>query len=135
MSKVFDAGDEVRDLVNDPRRKRRLMSDQGLWAQVCVCMDVISDTEQAIRGYLAQTTNDHDILYLTTYGVLQAFVIQQDAVAHLSLALGHPIDGWCVKKGEHKMDWKKQPVLKEIRLARVRAAGHPTKTHSSSGTP
>ena len=93
-TEVFDVGDEICDLVNDPRRRQRLMQNNALWSHLCVCVDVISDTEQAIRGYLAQTTTDHDILYLNTYGVLQAFVTQQDAVAHLAVALGHPIDGW-----------------------------------------
>src|SRR5450432_2485215 len=97
-TKVFDVGRDIRDLVNEPRRRQSIMQGQALWSHVCVCMDVISDTEQAIRGYLAQTTTDHDILYLTTYGVLQAFVVQQDAVAHLAAALGHPIDGWSTKK-------------------------------------
>jgi hypothetical protein len=128
MSAVFDLEHEIRDLVNHARRRQRLMQDPARWSQVCVCMDVISDAEQAIRGYLAQTTNDHDILYLTTYGVLQAFVTQQDAVAHLAAALGHPVDGWIFKKKRAEMDWTQHPELLGIRDARIRAAGHPSKT-------
>ena len=56
MSMVFDVGHEIRNLVNEPRRRQRLIHDDARRSQVCVCMDVISDTEQAIRGYLAQTT-------------------------------------------------------------------------------
>lgn len=107
------------------------MQDEARWSQVCVCMDVISDTEQAIRGYLAQTTADHDILYLTTYGVLQAFVTQQDAVAHLAAALGHPVDGWSSREKKEGM----HPELVGIRDVRVRAAGHPSKTRAVGTEP
>jgi len=44
-TKVFDVGHEIRDLVNDPRRRQRLMQNNALWSHLCVCMDVISDTE------------------------------------------------------------------------------------------
>jgi hypothetical protein len=134
MSIVFDIGHEIRDLVNEPRRKGLLMRDDARWSQVCVCMDVISDTEQAIRGYLAQTTTDHDILYLTTYGVLQAFVVQQDAVFHVASALGHPVDGWGAKQ-QARMDWTRHPELLGIRNARIRAAGHPSKTNGGKAGP
>jgi hypothetical protein len=130
-TKVFDVVRAVRELVCDPRRQQRLMQDKAGWLHVCVCMDVISDAEQAIRGYLAQTTTDHDILYLTTYGVLQAFVTQQDAVAHLAAALGHPIGGW----GTRKMDWTKHPDLLGARDVRNRAAGHPSKTWPIGSAP
>lgn len=112
--------------MNAPRRQQHLMMDLKRWSQICVCMDVISDSEQAIRGYLGQTTNDKDILYLTTYGVLQAFVVQQDAILHLAAAIEHPVDGWARKK--EKMDWSRRPELLRIRTVRIRAVGHPSKT-------
>jgi len=123
----------IRELMGDESRRKGLQR-KARWLHVCACLDVISDTEQAILAYRNQREEEHGVLYLTTYGVLQAFVTQQDAVGHLAAALDHPIDGWPTKKGD-RMNWGKHPLLREIRTIRVRAAGHPSLTRGINGQP
>lgn len=106
----------IRDLVNEPRRLYRLIKDAARWNQICSCMDAIGDACQATAAYPevgdSETTGAR---YLAVYGVLQALVIQQDAVRDICEAL------------DKERDVLGHPRLQEIRDIRVRGAGHPTK--------
>jgi hypothetical protein len=89
MSGVLAAISEFRDLVNQPRLQQVLMKDLPRWGKLCSAMDVIEDTGMAIRSYSSgEDIRDKGKLYLETYGVLQALVVQQDAVLDLCGALG-----------------------------------------------
>ena len=82
-------------------------------------MDVIGDTQEALSAYPEFVAGlgkvPSGILYLHVYGVLQALVLQQDAVENLSEALAVPT---------RRADW---PELSWIRDIRISSAGHTTK--------
>jgi hypothetical protein len=59
------------------------------------------------------STDDAGPTYILVYGVLQALIVQQDAVRHLAEGLGLP--------------FSPDPLLQEIREVRNSSVGHPTK--------
>jgi len=121
---VLAAISEFRDLVNNPRLQQGLMRDLSRWGKLCSAMDVIEDTGMAIRAYSSgEETRDKGKLYLETYGVLQALVVQQDAVFDLCAVVGSSR-----AKGAF-------PGLTNVRTARVSVAGHPTKRQRDGDGP
>jgi hypothetical protein len=108
--------EDIRDIVNNPRKHRSLYKNNALYPQMCSALDVISDTEEAILAFQKIKFNkDRATLYLALYGVLQAIYVQQDAVINLCQSLG--ID----------KSIKDYPRLSEIRDIRNDSVGHPTK--------
>jgi hypothetical protein len=83
-------------------------------------MDALEDTHHAILAFVAAASKlepklqEHELgeRYLRTYGVMRAFVIQQDAIVNLNVSLG-------------LLEPDLNP-LSHIRDFRVAAAGHPT---------
>jgi hypothetical protein len=122
MSHIFAAISELRDIVNAPRLQQVLMRSQPQWRKLCSAMDSVVDTGMAVRAYSSgDDTRDKGQLYLQTYGVLQALIVQQDATSDLCAALG---------SSRAKGDF---PGLASVRAVRVSAAGHPTKHQRESG--
>lgn len=98
------------------------MENLAMWGQLASSLDTISDCEMAINAYLAGPTEEEQspvedlgVLYLKTYGVLQALFVQQDALFTLleSLDVSFDLDDY--------------PAFREIRDIRNRSVGHPTK--------
>lgn len=115
-TKSFDKIRELRDLINSSicyAQNTWNRKDTGDWSKLCVSMDNIEDTQVAIDEYLFLDTKG----YLAVYGVLQAFVVQQDAIKHLEEAIG--IKAWTLND---------YPKFREIRNIRIETIGHPTKT-------
>jgi hypothetical protein len=114
MQSIAELVQQIRDFINNPRKRHALMQDIAAWKMLCSCLDTVDDTELAIRAYeqfgKAPTVGD---LYLLVYGVLQALFVQQDAVKNLCAAL--------------VIDYEPDELLKEIRDTRNDIAGHPTK--------
>jgi len=107
---------EIRDLINEPRKQFNLLKNLKFWHQLCSSLDVICDSDLAIDAYInSDFDKDDGEKYLRLYGVLQALFLQQDAVSNLceSLALQN--------------DLTSHPNLKEIRDIRNDSIGHPTK--------
>ena len=106
----------IRNLVNKPVTKIILFKNLPKWNQLCSCLDVIEDSELAIEAYIVKKF-DKNIggNYLAVYGLLQAFIVQQDAVRHLceSLEMANPL--------------KNHSKLQDIRNIRNASIGHPTK--------
>ncbi len=124
MSDILAAITEFRDIVNKPRLQQVLMKDRSRWGKLCSAMDVIEDTCMAVRSYSSgEETQDKGILYLQTYGVLQALVVQQDATSDLCAAIG---------SSRAKGDFL---GLANVRTARVSVAGHPTKRQRNGEGP
>ncbi len=80
---VSDCNSLLRDIINcKPVRDyyhSTLSSDQ--WAQLCVAMDVVRDSQRAIDKFqgIDQINYNHgDALYI--YGLLNAFFLQEDAI-------------------------------------------------------
>jgi hypothetical protein len=124
MSGILTAISGIRDIINEPRLQQVLMKNRSRWGQLCSAMDIIEDTGMAVRSYSSgEDTRDKGKLYLQTYGVLQALIMQQDAVLDLCTALG---------SSRAKGDF---PGLANVRTARVSAAGHPTKKQRNGDGP
>jgi len=112
---------EIRRFINGPRMSHILRQNVENWNQICSSLDVIEDTEEAIRAFDPTPTNrqvlreDMGKRYLALYGVLQAMFLQQDAVFHLceSLSTAHELSQY--------------PLLDDIRDVRNASIGHPTK--------
>jgi hypothetical protein len=123
MSKVSDLEQEVRRLINQPRKQSEVYENQEHWYKLCSSMDVIGDTELAFSNYLSdidKPTQQGELYYLI-YGIIQALYVQQDAVRHLSESLD--------------LGYKNNHVLRKIRDLRNNSIGHPTeRSHGAEDT-
>lgn len=88
------------------------MRDLRAWFQVAAALDTIEDAQLAIESYKTLKPANHGERYLMLYGLLQAFILQQDAVAHLAQSVG--------------VASKRPAVLDELRGIRNDVSGHPT---------
>lgn len=114
----------LRDLVNEPGMRSRLMKERAMWLQLASSLDAIGDCEMAINAYLsepmrgsASPVEELGVRYLKVYGVLQALFVQQDALSNLLESLNV------------SLDLDNYPELQEIRNIRIRSVGHPTKVN------
>jgi hypothetical protein len=124
MADVLSSILKFRDIVNEPRLQQRLMKNRSEWGQLCSAMDIIEDTSMAVTSYCSQPdARDKGRLYLQTYGVLQALVMQQDAVFDLCKVMGSTR-----AKGIF-------PGLENVRSTRITVTGHPTKKQRSGSGP
>lgn len=106
-------------------RQKKLRHSLARWNQFRSSLDAIRQTHRAIEAYNHSNGDlTEDQRYLAIYGLLQALVVQQDAMCHLAESLQtRP-----VHMNRHKR-------LEEIRNIRNWTVGHPTKvdrfdTHS-----
>jgi hypothetical protein len=111
---VRDLETAIRDYVTDARFNYALYhGDPKTFHVVCSALDVIGDTTMAINAYVAMgDSGDYGVRYLHLYGVLQALIIQQDAVKHIIEAL--------------KLSLADDADLTNIRNIRNMATGHPS---------
>jgi hypothetical protein len=121
VSTISTYEQELRNLINAPRRHWLLRRDPHRFNQVCSALDVIGDTEMALDAYLSKEHQHASTgqRYLDIYGVLQVLVVQQDAVEHSAQALG--------------IEYKPDPQLREIRETRNDSVGHPTRRGEPPG--
>src|SRR5687767_1869174 len=115
MDSVEAAEQRIRDIVNDPRRRQSLVQDRQRWLRLCSAMDVIGDTQMAVRAYLDEPLKDRESAgwsYLVVYGVLQVLYVQQDAAMTLASCLNLTLE------------WPDE--LEPIRETRNDSIGHPT---------
>jgi hypothetical protein len=121
MGDVSDSIQALRRFVNEyADLKYRLMRDLESWFRLCSAMDVLEDTDMAIQGYLDTDISQGKLSekYLRYYGLFQAMVVQQDAVASAYESL-------------LKTPFSKKPdgpleTVWDIRQTRISAFGHPT---------
>ena len=114
--KIHKYTQEIRDIINEPRKQFHLIKNKKFWNQLCSSLDVIEDCDLAITAYIdGDFGTDHGEKYLKLYGILQALFLQQDAVANLCESLGLP------------NGLSSHPKLKDIRDIRNDSVGHPTK--------
>lgn len=113
MTSITELEQEIRDLINAPRKHRAILKTTAEYHKLCSCLDVIGDTELAFRAHEEMSDDPWPgSSYLIVYGFLQALVLQQDAVRFLCEALGFPSE--------------RNPELQELRGIRNDAIGHPT---------
>jgi energy-converting hydrogenase A subunit M len=123
MSEVSDLEQEVRRLINEPRKRDSILKNEKHWNKLCSSMDTIGDTELAYTQYLADLDKpaSKGELYYLVYGILQALYLQQDAVRHLSEAL--------------ELGYENNQTLNKIRDIRNNSIGHPTqRNHGKDDT-
>ena len=108
----------IRDLTQGPRENAELVARPTDWARICSALDAIDDAGSAIASY-ANQTKDAGLggLYLSVYGVTQAFYIQQDAIKALVECLQVDVD-----LESETAQWK------PARDSRI-DIGHPTKVY------
>jgi hypothetical protein len=108
--------DGLRDLINSSicyKQGAWDKKDNGNWNKLWSGFDNVEDTKMAIDEYLSFAQDSR----LAVYGVLQALVVQQDAVLHIEEAVEIS-----------KPDFNKYPNMGEIRRVRNETIGHPTET-------
>lgn len=115
---ISELEQQIRSLINDPRKQHVLLKNSATWNQICSSLDVIGDTELAFEAYdKALPTDGAGATYTLVYGVLQALVLQQDAVRYLAEALGLG----------SALGSEPDPLLLAVREVRNASVGHPTK--------
>jgi hypothetical protein len=113
---ILNEMQEIRNFINEGRKTYSLGQDKGKFSQVFSSLDVIEDAELAIAAFgRSEFDKEVGLGYLLIYGVLQAAIVQQDAVKHLCDALGIL---W---------DRRNCQSLTEIREIRNASIGHPSK--------
>ena len=112
MSRINELERQIRKLINKPRKRLAISSDNTEWYRLCSSLDAIGDTELAFREYEKMPIPvQSGAVYILVYGFLQALYLQQDAVRNLHKSLQIP--------------YKRDPLLREVRKIR-NAVAHPT---------
>jgi hypothetical protein len=96
MDEFFDEMQRLRDAVEDKQIYDTASTDA--WNTLTSSMDALEDTHHAISAFVAAASKLETKLqerelgerYLRTYGVMQAFEIQQDGAVNLHVSLGMP---------------------------------------------
>lgn len=125
--RIRESEQSIRDRACDAKLRPRLTKNPQIWNQIVSSLDAIGDTEQALSAYLGRYPDDADSgsRYLFAYGVLHALYLQQDAVMHLSEAMG----------GRPAKQILGDKRIKAAREVRNRAVGHPTKKDRPKSDP
>ena len=104
----------IRRLTTDYNNKFSMSKDGNSWNKLCSSLDVVEDTELAIKSYIShKEPKDEGLKYLHLYGLLQALYVQQIALNGIceSFGLSCILNEFC---------------LKQIRSERNDSIGHPT---------
>jgi hypothetical protein len=120
QKRIREAEVKIRDyLTLDTRIRRRYTRNRRSWNIVVAALDALGDSELALAAYLNGRPSSDGEAYLRLYGVLQAVIVEQDAISHLTDELA--------KKGTASslLDRGK---FKAIRRLRIKVAGHPVLT-------
>ena len=120
MTEIEQLVDEIRDNINEPRKKHALIQDRASWMMLCSSMEVIEDTDCGLEAFL--TKDCRCILMMVTsicmyMALYKRLVVQQDAVKHFHESLNIP----------HALTCDHKSVLGHIREIRNNSIGHPTK--------
>lgn len=111
--KIFDLG----ELINNSIYYRQSVWNEkntGNWSKLWSSFDNLKDSLSVIKEYLILESGG----YLAIYGVLQALVVQQDALQHIEESL-------VLLTKKFFLDY---PDLYNIRFVRSEIVGHPTQT-------
>lgn len=113
--------EEIRNLCDKPWVLHALFQNKTIWNKIFTSLDTIEDAQMAIDDFSSlEPFNAFTGGYLNVYGLLQAFMVQQDACKNLRVAL-------CKKNVDLKKDF---PELFKIREIRNDTVGHPTSRSS-----
>ena len=88
MSRIRELEIQIRELINEPRRRAAIRQNDEDWKRLCRSLDALGDTEMAFGAYSQMPDSDPPgSSYMLVYGFVQALSIQQDAVRDLHHAL------------------------------------------------
>ena len=125
LEEYIEGSGQFRDLINCPEIHPSLEKKIEKHAMLSSCLDTIGDADRCLEAFITTKICALELneKYIYIYGVLQAFVVQQDSVRHLldSLDIPSPLDPSSLES------------LMNIREIRNRVAGHPTKTGTDEG--
>jgi hypothetical protein len=111
--KIDNFCEEIRKLIQDDLLPKDVYKEKAS-SQMRSSLDVIEDCQLAIDSYFEATADPSSgECYTKVYGILQVLFVQQDAVANLFQVLNRTLGP--------------NAALQQIREARHRATGHPTK--------
>jgi hypothetical protein len=118
MNNVQRLASSIRNYVNTANLYDKYYKDNlDSWNMLCVSMDVIEDTCEALQHFEAEGIGDGvGEKYLKLYGVLQAVSLQQDAIKYLCQSLSKVFP-----KLKGLVDWRES----QIRKLRNLTVGHP----------
>ena len=120
MATIRELEEKIREFINAPWKHLAIFQDSVKYHKICSCLDVIGDTELALRAYEEMPDSvQPGSSYILVYGFLQALFLQQDAVRNLHEAL--------------QICYKPDPLLVKIRELRNDSTGHPTKRGGGEG--
>ncbi len=106
--------DRIREFINSGRRQYILLQSPRTWNRLCSSLDLIGDTQLAIDSYPKfNSEQEEGAIYLIIYGILQTFLLQQNAAKDIAAALNIKV--------------KLPKKLNDIRVIRNSASGHPTR--------
>jgi len=89
---VDDHVQKIRSFIARHRQPAALLTGIPEWHTLCSALDVIGDTELAFDAYAnSSKASDVGARYLLLYGVLQALLLQQDAVKKVCEAFQSPL--------------------------------------------
>ena len=117
-----DLVQQIRDLINEPWKQHIFLKNRLYWNQLCSFLDAIEDSELGISASGIANFKVHEGMpYLAIHGLMQALLVQKDAVFNLceSLTIEETLDTY--------------PMLGEIRKIRNESVGHPTKKTGPKG--
>lgn len=108
---------DLENWIDHPRHHRELRRDIGRWNQMLSSLQALKQTNLAVTAFQKHGAKlSEGERFLAIYGLLQALVLQQDALCHLAEALKTTP----VRLNRHRR-------LEEIRNIRNWSVGHPTK--------
>lgn len=125
MRRISDLEQKIRDYVNNANLLDRYFDNRpdDDWMALCVSMDTLGDTCQALEYYENNGLGDeYGEKYLKLYGLLQAIVLQQNSISQIhQIFLGI------------KLSHKPNSAWTKIRDLRNLTVGHPLeKKHKKS---
>ena len=123
VDELFSCASQLRDRINMPARKDRLMADAATWFQICAALDVLEDAGYAVQAWTQRLDEpSFGAVYLQTYGLLQALTLQRQALISLEKAL---------------IDHERPTAHSDLNRSnevRNKAVGHPTRRDQPKGT-
>ncbi len=117
MKKILTLINGIRNYINNNNfLAKHFKNDQDKWYYLCVTLDILEDTCQALSFYettgIGEKENEK---YLKLYGLFQAVFLQQDSLINLNQILL-----------KTKPEIKSNSNWKKIREIRNLTTGHPT---------
>lgn len=108
---------DIESWIDHPLHHRQLRRDLGRWNQMLSSLQALKQTNLAVTAFQKHGARlGEGERFLAIYGLLQALVLQQDALCHLAEALKTTP----IRLNRHRR-------LEEIRNIRNWSVGHPTK--------